>query len=165
MAAGFQWVVVQTQPNRERWAAENVARQGREFYLPQIEIMRGAAKLIRPLFSRYLFVRIFNGQWRFLSGTWGVSGIISFARDGTPDAIADKHIDEIRAREDSTGLVRLPAIEDFVVGQNVRVRAGLLDGQIGIYEGLDPRGREKVLLSLLGQKTVVLFAHTDLEVP
>jgi hypothetical protein len=44
-----QWVVVQTEANREKWAAENVARQGREVYLPKIEIMKGATRLAQSL--------------------------------------------------------------------------------------------------------------------
>ena len=158
------WVVVQTQPNREKWAAENVARQGREFYLPRIEILKGAKKLVRPLFTRYLFVRVLNRQWRFLSGTDGVSGIVTGATGGMPGTIADRYIDELRAREDSSGVIRLPTLDDgFHMGQRVRVRAGLMEGRSGLYEGLDDKGREKVLFSILGRKTVILFAHNDLE--
>lgn len=159
-----QWVVVRTQPNRERWAAENVARQGKEFYLPKTLVRKGASEFIRPLFPRYLFVRIADGQWRFLTGTFGVTGIVSSHVNGAPSALADKYIDEIRAREDSNGLVRLPTVDDgFQVGQRLRVRSGLLEGRVGMYEGTDDKGREKVLMAILGQKTVILFSHGDLE--
>lgn len=158
-----RWVVVQTEANRERWAAENVARQGCEFYLPRIEIMKGATRLVRPLFSRYLFVHIINGQWRFLTGTFGVTGIVSVSSNGKPGTIADKYIEELRAREDADGVVRLPTPIGLQKGQLVRVRAGLLEGHTGLYEGMDEKGREKVLMSILGQKTVILFANSDIE--
>jgi transcriptional antiterminator RfaH len=162
---GGQWVVCQTEPNRERWAAENVVNQGRECYLPKIEILKGAARLIRPLFSRYLFVRVINDQWRFLTGTRVVTGIVAVTNNGMPGTIANQYIDELKAREDSNGLVRLPtaAEEGFSPGQSVRVRAGLMEGRTGIYEGMDAKGREMVLMSILGQRTVILFAHNDLE--
>ena len=161
-----QWVVAQTQPNRENWAAKNVKMQGREFYLPKMLVRKGATETVRPLFPRYLFVQITDGQWHFLTGTFGVSRLVSTANDGSPNVIADRHIDELRSREDSNGIIRLPTIDDdgrFRPGQRVRVRSGLLEGQTGIYEGMGARGREKVLMAILGQKTVILFAHTDLE--
>lgn len=84
--------------------------------------------------------------------------------NGLPGAIADSYIDALRAREDSSGLIRLPTIDEgFYNGQRVRVRAGLMEGHMGIYEGMDPKGRERVLMSILGQKTVILFANQDLE--
>lgn len=163
MPEGPCWVVVQTHPQQEKWAAENIKRQGHEFYLPQLEeLVPKGGRLepkIRPLFPRYLFVRI-TGQWRFLLGTFGVSKLVM---DGEfPSTLPDRVLADIQGREDG-GVVRLAPRPRtaFTKGQRVRVRDGVFAGQVGIYEGMGPKDRQKILLEFLGHKTPVLLLEGE----
>jgi transcriptional antiterminator RfaH len=130
-----------------------------EAYLPMIRnnaVERGIAVLRdRPLFPRYLFVRIVNEQWRSLTGTFGVASIIM---DGNrPASLPDIAIDQLRARE-RDGYVVLPRPEEITLtpGQAVRVTTGVFEGMVGVYQGMGPAERERVLLNILGRKTTVL---------
>lgn len=159
--SGHFWIVARTKPNREQWAAENVARQGYIPYLPKVMVQRKRLAQAQPLFACYLFVQT-SGAWRFLLGTFGVSGIVTIG--DTPATIANKIIDDLRARE-IDGCIELPLEqkEPFATGAQLRVKGGLFSGYQGIYAGMDPRARVKVLLDFLGRKTHILLAPEMLE--
>jgi len=161
-----RWIVCSTQPQRERWAADNAQRQGYDTYLPMIRtevVERGVASLrVRPLFPRYLFVHITNEQWRSLTGTFGVASII-MGDNGRPATLPEIAIDQLRARE-RDGYVVLPRAEEIALtpGQAVRVLAGPFEGTVGVYVGMGPAERERVLLDLLGRKTTVLVSPDNI---
>lgn len=152
------WIVAQTQPRRERWAAENVARQGYEFYMPHIQMVKGKVVSAQPLFPRYLFIRT-AGQWRFLLGTFGVTGVILNGEG--PAVMPDRNIDELRQRENSDGMVMLPVAprKRFAQGDEIRVSGGAFAGLAGIYDDAAPQERAHVLLEYLGRKTRVLIGE------
>lgn len=158
------WIVARTQPNREAWAAENVARQGHLHYIPRILETKKSVARARPLFPSYIFVKT-EGHWRFLLGTFGIAGVVLFGE--YPAMLRDPIVENIRALE-VDGLVVLPAAPErkspFEVGTPLRVRGGIMSGCVGIYEGVDAKFREKVLLDFLGRKMVILFETKELEV-
>lgn len=163
-----RWLVVQSQPRRELWAAENIERLGFEWYFPKIQISvgRGSLKTLRleALFPRHLFVRSDNGQWRQLTGCWGVAGVIMFGDQ--PGLMPAKEIQRLRSLEDRDGNVVLPNEEQlarFKAGDTVRINNGHLSGFNGIYQGAAPKDRVKVLLDLLGRKTTVLLPDGFIE--
>ena len=160
-----QWIVVRTQPRRDRWAAENVERQGCGYYLPVYESQTGSGKLRRsravPLFPSYLFVKIFE-QWRFLQGTFGISHVI-MGSGGQPAGVLERHIDAMLRHEDKEGYVRLPKRQRFAVNEKVRVTAGPFVSQVGLWQGQTPAQREKVLIEILGGKISVLIDSNSLE--
>ncbi len=160
------WIVARTQPRRERWAAENLSRQSYDWYLPQIEVVsrRGSLTVTtsRPLFPSYIFIR-FRANWHSILSTFGISSVIMNLDH--PAILSQRHVDEIRARENKWGFVVLPeqAPPGFRNGQSVRVKDGTFMGRIGIYQGSTARDCEKVLLDLLGRKTTVLIGSALLE--
>lgn len=142
------------------WAAENVHRQGYVSYFPKTLVYRKNLAQAQPLFAGYLFVCT-AGSWNFLLNTYGVAGVVTFGE--SPALISSDIIDGLRARE-VDGCVVLPTEPDhsrFKAGQGVRVKGGVFSGCVGIYEGSDPKYREKVLLDFLGRKTSV-FLSPDL---
>lgn len=162
------WFVARTQTRRENWAAENIARQGAEFYLPRVAeevyVRRGAPYVVRArcLFPSYIFVRSPNGQWRFLLGTFGVTELIMSGAQ--PAVVADGEIARIQAREDVDGIVHLPARPSrFVHGSQVRVADGPFVGYVGIYQGASSKECQRVLLDFLGRKATVLIGDSCLE--
>ena len=58
-------------------------------------------------------------------------------------------MEEIRGRE-VKGLVRLPKLPgELVNGERVRVTVGMFAGHTGLYQGMAPQARQRVLLTML----------------
>ena len=91
-------------------------------------------------------------RWRSINGTVGVRQILT---DGnTPRYVPDRIIEEIVAREDETGSVKLvpPA---FSPGQPVRLMDGAFAEVSGLFEEMRDENRAVLLISLLGRKVRV----------
>jgi len=156
------WIVAKTQAGREAWAGLNIERQGYSYYLPVfseivLDKRRQKVEKTRCLFPRYIFVET-DGCWHFLTGTFGVTGVLLEAEGEGPATVPKKVIDQLRARQDSEGRVILPeAPKRFLFGQKVTVTEGPFSGHIGIYQGATVQQRKKVLLDLLGRRTQILI--------
>jgi transcriptional antiterminator RfaH len=163
------WVVARTQPNRAAWAAENILRQFAEPYLPRcLERVKVNGHFeVRPklLFPGYVFVRLLDGRWRFLMGTFGVASVIMMGNQ--PAVVQDSEIARIKAYEDIDGLIHLPDKEilaaTFKQGSSVRITDGPYSGYVGVCEGTSVKDRERILLEYLGRKTRVLIGAAQLE--
>lgn len=162
------WYVVRTKSRRERWAAENVERQGCKFYLPCYGVLtakRGKLQQLKPqiLFPSYMFVQPPpDGRWRFLLSTFGVQTLIMWGKD-SPAVMPEREIQRLMNRENEHGLVCLPDKSNFTVNETVSPRDGPFAGQRGLYQGMHESGREKVLLEVLGGRRTVLFDTDNLE--
>jgi transcription antitermination factor NusG len=88
------WLLLYTRSGKEMFAAENLANQNIEYYLPMesvwVKKVRTAKPVEKPLFPRYLFARPNEGMLRSISGTRGVSGIVRFGDE--PYAVDDSII-------------------------------------------------------------------------
>lgn len=157
------WFVAFTQPLREKYAAEWVARQGFEYYLPQCEtkVKRGGSYTAqtKPLFQNYLFVRTGTGQWRVLLSTFGIRGVVLRGTD-TPAHLKNEVIENIKGRENRVGIVTLPKLEPYQPNDQVTVTKGAFAGKVGLYEGQNDQDRQIVLMDFLGGRIPVLF-HKD----
>lgn len=161
--AEARWLVATTQPRKERWAEENVRRQGFESYLPLITQRKRAKTVIECLFPRYLFVRT-TGPWRFLTGTFGVSGVVMSGDH--PASLSELDILRLRVQEDARGYVQLPATvtdERFKPGEAVRINEGVFSGYTGQYQLATAHDRVRVLLEYLGRQTPVEVASLAVE--
>ena len=152
------WVVVQTQPHAEMKARRHLDHQGFATYLPlyqrRVRHARRNAMVLRPLFPSYLFVQLDpeRQRWRSINGTIGVRQILA---DGeTPRYLADRIIEEIKAREDESGTVKL-APPKFSPGQPVRLLSGAFADIAGMFEEMRDANRVVLLLSLLGRQVRV----------
>ena len=161
------WVVAKTKAQRESWAAENVARQGFDFYIPKTEPTKKPKqrrRFLKPqcLFPRYIFVKT-NGRWRFLLSTYGVMGVVMQGQQ--PAVMPSQAIIELKAREGTDGLIMLPKASEFRFnnGDKVRVNSGMFSGYTGIYEHHKPDDRASILLEFLGRRTRVLIGEASLE--
>ena len=151
LAQGARWYLVHTRPNNERKAALNLEAQGFATFLPQIErTIRHARRLTtvrRPLFPRYLFVRLDIGRDRWLSvnSTIGVSRL--FTQEGRPVAVPFGVVENLLAHSDA-GLTRLDC--SLAEGQRVRILSGPLADFTATVVRLDARRRVDVLLEIMG---------------
>lgn len=161
------WSAVRLQLHREQLALNELARAGFETYCPRVRQRRyvhGRKIETTPLlFPGYAFVLIVL-QWHAARFAPGVVGLIM---DGEkPARVPDRVIDELKGRE-RHGLVVLPEKPrldpraGFQVNERLRVQAGSLRGLFGLYAGMAPRDRVKVLMDLFGGKQEVEMAVGD----
>ena len=106
-----RWYLIRTKPGGEATAQENLRRQGFEIYLPRVQqTVRRLGRWresIAPLFPRYLFLRLAEGEQALapVRSSVGVSDIVRF---GSCYAIVPDHIvRSLQGRADPvTGLHR-----------------------------------------------------------
>lgn len=158
------WYVLRTKSRRERWAAENVERQGCKYYLPTFEVLtpiKGKLQSLKPqiLFPSYLFVQPReDGSWRFLLSTFGVQSMIMMGQE-SPAVMPEREIARLMASEGKRGVVSLP--DSYVVNDELKVVDGPFLDHVGLYQGMHESGRLKILLDVLGGHRTVLFNNSD----
>lgn len=154
-----RWYVVQTQPLGEARALANLTRQDFEAYLPRYKRERRHARridtVVRPLFPRYLFVRLDLGRdrWRSVSSTYGVSQMIMSGE--MPAPLPDGLVEELRHREIDDGFIKLGLPPGLKVGSRIRLTEGLFVDHVGVIERLADERRVAILLDLLGREVRV----------
>lgn len=152
------WYVVQAQPAREEVAIVNLSKQGFETYLPRYKkVIRHARKSItmhKPLFPRYLFIRmdIETKPWRSINGTIGVVGLL--CAGDKPASVADQVVDSIRNNEDVDGLIVMGGPQ-YYSGEPLRIIGGPFIEQIGFYQETKDQDRVVLLLKLLGRNVKI----------
>jgi transcriptional antiterminator RfaH len=150
-----RWYVVHTHANAEQKAAWHLQRQGFGIYLPRYLRQRRHARRVdsvaRPLFPRYLFVAmdLAVARWRAIRSSIGVSDLI--CQGDRPSPVPETVIDEIRRRENDSGLVLLPP-PTMQRGEEVRIVDGALQGVTGLFECASDGERGIILLDLLGRQ-------------
>ena len=151
----IEWFVVRTRARAEEKAMRHLANQGFAAYLPRyrrrVRHARASEIVLRPLFPGYLFVRLDPDRcrWRSINGTVGVQEILT--RGDTPLRVAERIVEEIMAREDDTGAVRLAA-PSFARGQVVRLLEGPLADVDGLFQEMRDENRAVLLVALLGRQ-------------
>ena len=151
MAHDACWYLVHTRPNSERKAARNLEAQGFTTFLPQIDkTIRHARRLMterRPLFARYLFVRldVSRDRWLSVNSTFGVSRL--FMQANRPVAVPVGIVENLLAHSEA-GVMRLDC--SLVEGQRVRILSGPLADFTATVVRLDARRRVEVLLEIMG---------------
>jgi transcriptional antiterminator RfaH len=154
-----QWYAVYTQARMEKWARSNLWERGFEVYLPQYRKERRHARktdwVSAPLFPRYLFVDADPdaGHRRSISTAPGVISMVSFGE--RPSTVSDALIQDIKAREDAAGHVKLVEPNTLSPGDQVRLHSGAMADHIGLYERQGDGERVVILLNLLGREVRV----------
>ena len=145
-------MLVKSQANKEKWAAENIRAQGRECYYPRYEDANG---FLRPLFPTYLFVN--SPDWWFLKGTFGVSHVVQF--EGNAAIVPPSVVKDLMRAERVGMKLKAAPLEP---GMRVRVSGGQFADMIGVYEGQSGRDRARVLFMLLGREVCIVEKKTRL---
>ena len=159
------WHAVFTQPRMELWVRSNLWERGYEVYLPRYLRRRRHARKTElvpyALFPRYMFVRadLEQGGQRAIASAPGVIDLVRMGRH--PSSVRDTVIDEIRSREDDEGYIHLGREIPFKAGDKVRVMAGSLCDQVGLFETRTDQERVIILLSLLGRQVRVKLHGDD----
>jgi transcriptional antiterminator RfaH len=152
----LRWYLVKTKPAGESVAHANLDRQGYGVYLPRLLRELPGIERTVPLFPRYLFLRLREGEQSLapVGSSVGVSNVVRF---GARYAIVPDHVvNDLQARADpASGLHRLKAPARLTSGVAVRIVAGALAGIEGVFEREAGTERVVVLLRLLGQDASV----------
>lgn len=160
-----RWYVVYTKPRSEELAKRELARKEIDVYLPKIEersdAVNGGSARVTPLFPGYLFVRIcIPDDYYKVIWARGVKRLVG--NGGEPLPLDDSVIDFLRTKAGERGFIRPANV--FRHRDRVRVKKGLFEGLLGVVDGcLDRRGRIRVLMSLLGDRTHVVLPSCLLE--
>ncbi len=151
-----RWYVAETHPQLEARALAHLARQGYAAYLPRYAKRRTHARRTEtvqaPLFPGYLFVcmDVAKTRWRAIRSTIGIRRLLCEGEKPVP--VPAGIVEDIRAREDTAGLVPVAAPLPFKPGEEVRVTNGALRDQIGWFQRVADRDRVVILLGMLGRQ-------------
>jgi transcriptional antiterminator RfaH len=154
-----RWYVAETQPRAEAKALFHLQRQGFEAYLPQYRKLRRHARRAEwvraPLFPRYLFVQmdVARAAWRAIRSTVGVTRLV--CRGEAPAPVPAGVVEDIRFREDGTGVVAMPP--RFRPGEAVQIVSGAFADRVGLFQCATDEARVILLLDLLGRQTKVML--------
>ncbi len=163
----IRWYAAYTQHQAEARAAQELWRQGFDFFLPMHWRLRRHARrretVLRPLFPRYLFVAIdLKAQrWRAINGTRGVVELVHHGGHPAPAPIG--MVEALRDRVDRCGAVPLDSLAIFEPGRNLLVTSGPLAGRTGRYESTTDDDRVVLLLDLLGRNVRVVVPLLDVD--
>src|SRR6516225_10142062 len=101
----LRWYLLHTKPLGETTARTNLERQGYEVYFPRVlhtvRRRQRRQEQIAPLFPRYLFLRLCDGQQSLkpVHSTLGVSSVVRFGvQYGN---VSDEVVALLKANEDS----------------------------------------------------------------
>jgi transcription elongation factor/antiterminator RfaH len=161
-----RWFLVHTQPKSERKAELHLGAQGFRAYFPQIQKTIRHARQLRtvraPLFPRYMFLilDLSRDRWLSVRSTIGVSSL--FTCEDRPVAVPKGIVEALIARTDETNLTSFDV--DLATGQTVRILSGPFAEFVGTLERLDPGGRVRVLLTMMGS-TVPVALHRSALLP
>jgi transcriptional antiterminator RfaH len=160
------WYAIHTKPRQERIAAEHMARQSYETYLPKIKQSRRQrgrwVETIEPLFPRYLFVRTnpLTEDVSPIRSTRGVTGLVRFGHYMAP--IPDEVIGAIKDAEDPNECVNVEQQNVFRKGEILKILEGPLEGLEGIFEAETGEQRVLILLEVLGKISKVYVEKNKL---
>jgi transcriptional antiterminator RfaH len=157
----MHWYLVHTKPRQEKCALDNLQRQGFQCYLPTLpsEKLRQGVLMVtdEPLFPRYLFIRLGQGDsapsWAPIRSTKGVSFGVE------PAKVADSLVEALRAQEAS---VQAEPERLFKPGEKVRLTEAPFAGIEGVYQMADGERRAMVLIELLSKQVRVRVAPANL---
>jgi transcriptional antiterminator RfaH len=161
----MHWYLVYTKPRQEKCALENLQRQGYPCYLPTLPSERLRQGLLtvldEPLFPRYLFIRLGQGDsaksWAPIRSTKGVSRLVCFGVE--PTKVDDGLIELLRKQEVS---VQTEPERLFKPGERVRLTVAPFAGIEGIYQMTDGERRVMVLIEILSKPVAVRVAPASL---
>ena len=152
---GSSWWVVQTKPQAEFTARQNLENQGLTCYCPlfKSERIRGRQlKIITsPLFPRYVFVKAdltAHKNVHIIRSTIGVSQLLKIGE--VPTKVTCQLIYELKKIE-SEKLTQAKSY--FKPGDIVKIKEGLYQDIEAVYQMNDGMNRAIVLLSIINKET------------
>ena len=141
------WYLIQTKPQQESIATENLSNQGFEVFFPKAIIKNKTVSL----FPRYLFISLDdkNQNWTPIRSTKGVSNFVRFGLSFAK--VPDQIISMIRIQQQQT-IEKMIDICSHQKGDYLEIQTGAFKGQQAIFQNYSAQDRVVVLLKLIGQQ-------------
>jgi len=167
----MKWYCIQTKVKQEQSTENAFLSRGYNVYLPRTirdmrKHQRGAehVNIIEPLFPRYLFIQLQEGQDDFhpVSKVPGVVSIVKMSvHQGVmhPTAVPEWVIEGLKLQEDEQGVHMVD--HDYKQDDHVRIRQGVFENYEGLVK-LPPDKRAMVLLEIMGREVEVPRHHLEL---
>ena len=142
-----KWYLIQTKPQQESIATENLSNQGFEVFFPKAIIKNKTVSL----FPRYLFIRLDDKtqNWTPIRSTKGVSNFVRFGLSFAK--VPDQIINMIRIQQQQT-IEKMIDICSHQKGDYLEIQTGAFKGQQAIFQNYSAQDRIVVLLKLIGQQ-------------
>jgi transcriptional antiterminator RfaH len=161
----MNWYLLYSKPKQEKFALDNLQRQGYECYLPTIpceKLRQGLITVLdEPLFPRYLFIRLGRESsaksWAPIRSTKGVSRLVRFGIE--PVRVDDFLIELLRTKE---ALVQTEPMRLFKPGERISLTEAPFSGIDGVFQEADGERRVIVLIELLSKPVAVHVAPSSL---
>lgn len=160
------WLVVHSKARSEEQAAEHLARQGYEVFLPRLRQRKRRQNrwqwVTGPLFPRYLFVNVRLGEQdtAAIRSTVGVLTLVRFGQELVPMPAAV--IDYLRQHEDPAVGARSEDDWPHRPGDVVEILEGPFAGLTGVFQMPRDEDRVALLVQLLGRQNTVLVEREAL---
>jgi transcription antitermination factor NusG len=157
------WYAVYTVPQHEKSALKQLDIREIESFLPTYETIRvwknrQRMKVILPLFPTYLFVHInFTERVKVLQSP-GVLQIVGNGKENA--ALRDSEIKFLRS---DFCRQRIEPYRDFVIGEKVRIKSGVMQGLLGTLVRKSNGMRFVLTLELINQHAAIEVNAEDLE--
>lgn len=155
----MRWYVIHTKPRQEIRALENLKKQNYKVFCPLISIekirRKKVAKVIEPLFSRYIFIKLdtTSSNWSPITYTLGVSKIVRFG--SMPTAVDDSIINMLISHD---GELHTRLFSD---GDEIELIDGPLKGLHAVFKQHDGELRAMILIELMSQPHLIrVDTHT-----
>lgn len=172
--SGTAWHVVYTAPQAEGTAREGIQALGFQAYMPVERTTkirrRKRVEVVRPLFSRYLFVGVEPlDDWRHVLGVDGVEDVLR--NNDAPSRVPAAWIEALRKIEEfGTFDRRKNAPTPFRIGEMVRVSDGpfagfnaAIEAFVAKLQSTTKSQRAKVLVDFLGRHVAMELDIVALE--
>ncbi len=174
------WYLAHTKPKQETTAAEQLARQGYEIYLPLYKTWSrptfrravpaaaapkpawGFETRFEPMFPRYVFFKPGTPAQSVspARSTLGVCTLVSFGLG--PARVHTALVDEIRALEMLRNETDAQTLSPFQPGTTVRLKSEPMQALQGLVVATSGQ-RVTLLLEILGRPTTVHTQHDQIE--
>lgn len=159
------WFVVYTKPRHEKKSAEFMRILGIEVFLPLRKELRNWSDRKKwvemPLFPSYLFVNIFEEDYKQVTSTYGVVRFIY--SEGKPAKISDSEIISIKKLTEISSAIPMEVRDEmFEVGDETIVRSGPLKGLKAKLIEFKGKSRIAVEIINLGKTILVEMDKSNL---
>lgn len=161
--AGRSWLAVFVNSHHEKRVSQHLTQRRLESFLPLYSEVhrwtnRRKATVELPLFPNYIFVRIERGQRAQVLSIPGVLSIVGCGCE--PAQLPDHEIELLRSR---IHLCHFKPHPYLTVGQQVRMKAGAMEGMEGILLREKNDVRVVISLNLIQRSVAVEVDAKDVE--
>jgi transcriptional antiterminator RfaH len=150
------WYLIQTKPQKEVIAAENLTNQDYDVFFPKAVINNKTT----PLFPGYLFIKLDDKiqNWTPIRST---KGVFNFVRFGLSFAkVPNQIINLIKTQQQQT-IEKMINICSHHKGDYLEIQTGAFKGQQAIFQNYNSSDRVTVLLKLIGQQQAITLDQRE----